>query len=1174
MNTRIIVGGSCGFLGLLLGAMPGLGQSITLDGSLGLVRPLGNGPFYTIRQADGTTIGSNLFHSFGRFNLATGEIANFQSAAAIQNILARVTGGTASSIDGLIFTSSSAVNLFLINPSGIVFGPNAALDIGGTTRGDFTATTLDAIVWPDGSRFDAVNPGGRQPLLRIIGEPNGFLASQRVIPDITVNQSQLQVQNGRALRLLGGAVEVVGGPLGQLDAWGGRVEIGAIAGPGTVGLLGNGGFQFPDDLVRGDVRFTDQAFVDVMLGNGGDLTVLGRDIEVLAGSALLAGIFNNLGTATSQAGLLQLDATGTVTIAGTSSRVANDVRRGATGRGGNLEIRAQEVVVRDRAQLSTSTAGLGNAGAIRIAARDRVLFQDGSAAFSIVEAGATGQGGSVEISTGSLGVFDRAVLIANTRGVGDAGNVAIEARDSVLFQNGFAFSDVSTGARGRGGNVSISSGNLVVRDSSQLSAATFGVGDAGTVEINARDSVLFQDSAAFSNVTAGAKGQGGNVAISTESLVIRDQSGLLAGTFGLGDAGNVTISTGSLVVRDQSSLLASTYGVGDAGNVNIKARDSILFQDGYAASIVATGARGQGGNVEILTGSLEMHDRAVLAASTSGVGDAGNVAIVARDRVLFQGSSAAFSDVTSEARGQGGNVEISTGSLELHDGSGLLSSTGGIGDAGNVNIDARDSILFEDSFAFSIVAAGARGQGGNVEISTGSLVVRDGAALVSSTSGEGDAGTVDINARDRILLDGTAPITGVSSAIFTNNGSISNQGIAIGGTGKGGDVNVITPQLQVSNGAVIDSRTVNDQPGGTITLSLGNLTLLNGGQILSTSDGSGPAGTVRINATDGIRISGRDPTYADRLAQFRTAVAPISATSGIYVRSTATGAAGNVIIGDRGNTPRLILDSGEIIADSNAVNGGNISLNLSQVLAMRNGSLISATAGRAQSGGDGGNITIDAPFVLAIPQDNNDIIANAFSGTGGNITIDADAILNFTLNDNDKSFEQLRSQATNDISASSQFGSNGTLNLAGLNVDPSRGSVQLPIGLGDSADRLDSPCLANSKTSQGSFIITGRGGLASSPGTWRGTTPSGDWLSLDPGTIQTAQAAVPTSATQPSPVLASPVLEANEWQRTPQGQIQFLATTATQPRYNQLHCAATHAPLAETFSSQSWPDRP
>jgi filamentous hemagglutinin family protein len=134
-----------------------LAQNITLDGTLGSAGTL-TGPDYVIPQAVGQTVGSNLFHSFGRFGLDTGEAAIFQSTANIRNILSRVTGGSPSFIDGLIFTESPRVNLFLINPSGIVFGSQCPPDVGGATRGSFVATTVDALVWPNGGQFSATNP--------------------------------------------------------------------------------------------------------------------------------------------------------------------------------------------------------------------------------------------------------------------------------------------------------------------------------------------------------------------------------------------------------------------------------------------------------------------------------------------------------------------------------------------------------------------------------------------------------------------------------------------------------------------------------------------------------------------------------------------------------------------------------------------------------------------------------------------------------------------------------------------------------------------------------------------------------------------------------------------------------------------------------------------------------
>ncbi len=386
-------------MGLLLGI--GLGraavaQSITLDGTLGPVRSLGTGPTYVIRQADGTAIRGNLFHSFGIFNLATGEQASFQSAPAIRNILARVTGGSASSIDGLIFTNSAAVNLFLINPAGIVFGPNARLDIGGTTRGDFTATTLDAIVWPDGSRFDAVNPTGSQPLLRIVGDPSGFVASQRSIPGITVNQSRLEVFNTQDLRLLGGAVNLT---RGTLVARGGRVEIGSVTGEGRVVLLEDGQFGVPEGVIRGNIRLN-SATVDVRSDNRGDIQVTGRNIGVLAGSTLFAGILGNSGTPTSKAGTLRLNASESVQVEGDSSRLLNNVGLNARGQGGDIVIEAPSVWVGNGGVLNSNTFGQGDAGDIRVTARDRTVFDRGLASSGVAFTNGQGNAGDIVIQRG------------------------------------------------------------------------------------------------------------------------------------------------------------------------------------------------------------------------------------------------------------------------------------------------------------------------------------------------------------------------------------------------------------------------------------------------------------------------------------------------------------------------------------------------------------------------------------------------------------------------------------------------------------------------------------------------------------------------------------------------------------------------------------------------------
>jgi filamentous hemagglutinin family protein len=107
------------------------GQHITVDGRFSPAQTL-VGPNYSISAGLGKQVGSNLFHSFGQFGLSTGESAAFSGPATVNNVIGRVTGGNLSSIDGRIQSNIAGANLYLINPSGIVFGPHATVNVSGS----------------------------------------------------------------------------------------------------------------------------------------------------------------------------------------------------------------------------------------------------------------------------------------------------------------------------------------------------------------------------------------------------------------------------------------------------------------------------------------------------------------------------------------------------------------------------------------------------------------------------------------------------------------------------------------------------------------------------------------------------------------------------------------------------------------------------------------------------------------------------------------------------------------------------------------------------------------------------------------------------------------------------------------------------------------------------------
>ncbi|MEH1948579.1 MAG: filamentous hemagglutinin N-terminal domain-containing protein [Nostoc sp.] len=292
----------------------------------------------------GTQAGSNLFHSFQEFSVPTGGTAIFNNAANIQNIISRVTGGSVSNIDGLIRANGTA-NLFLINPNGIIFGQNAQLNIGGS----FVGTTANAVQFGNIGFFSATAKNIPSPLLTI--NPSALLFNQinqnAVIQNNSVafagtdragfNALGLRVPDGKSLLLVGGNVSMDGG---RLNASGGRVELGGLAQAGTVALGVDSdslSLRFPDNVARTDISLTNQAAIYVEGAGGGNIAANAKNVEILGGSVLSAGIGQGLGTPETVTGDITLNATGEIKLDG-GSVVSNTVQTGSLGNGGNITL--------------------------------------------------------------------------------------------------------------------------------------------------------------------------------------------------------------------------------------------------------------------------------------------------------------------------------------------------------------------------------------------------------------------------------------------------------------------------------------------------------------------------------------------------------------------------------------------------------------------------------------------------------------------------------------------------------------------------------------------------------------------------------------------------------------------------------------------------------------------
>ncbi|MBE9107783.1 S-layer family protein, partial [Nostoc cf. edaphicum LEGE 07299] len=681
-----------------------------------------------------------------------------------------------------------------------------------------------------------------------------------------------------------------------------------------------------------------------------------------------------------------------------------------------------------------------------------------------------GNGGNIFIDSGSFSLRDGAKLVASTYGVGNAGNVTVGAKNAVFLVNGDILSTVEAGGVGKGGNIDISAATLSLTDSAQLITITRGAsatqpagqGNAGNVNVLVTDAVDIAGekngfpSGIRSNVETGAVGNGGNIFI---------------------DSGDFSLSNGA-------QLEASTYGQGNAGNVNVVVTGAVDiagekndFKSGIR-SIVGTGTVGNGGNIFIDSGDFSLSDGAQLEASTYGVGNAGNVTVGAKNAVDLAGNAYIFSTVEAGGVGKGGNIDINAATLSLTDGALLVTITRGAsatqpagrGDAGNVNVKVTGAVDIageKNGFLSGIrsnVETGTVGNGGNITIDSADFSLRDGAQLVASTYGQGNAGNVTVRAKDAITVSGTNQETGFSSALFTSTDSNSQ--------GKGGDITVNTNIFRISDGALMDAGTRNNQKGGDITVNANVFEALNGGQLTTTTSSNGRAGKITVNATDKVIISGIDPSYSDRITNFPDNVANIGANSGLFVSSTGSGITGDIEI----NSPKITLDNqGKLNAESASGNGGNIKVN-SDLLLLRRGAQISTNAGTEELGGDGGDININSKFIIAVPEENSDISANAFTGTGGNIQINSQGI--FGIESRPKLTEK------SDITASSELGVSGVTNIN----TPDNSSIQNSF-TGLSPNVIDTNALiANSCISRGtkrqenSFNITGSGALRYTPG--------------------------------------------------------------------------------------------
>lgn len=653
----------------------------------------------------------------------------------------------------------------------------------------------------------------------------------------------------------------------------------------------------------------------------------------------------------------------------------------------------------------------------------------------------------------------------------------------------------------------------------------------------------------------------GDVAINaTGTVSIAQQSNLFANAaFGTTERpGAITINARSLNLADKSNIQTIALGLGQAGDVTLNVQDALTLTNGSTAgSLLLLTQAGQAGNLNINTGSLLIENGSFLGSlPIFAIGNAGNINIQARDRIVLRGKDAdgTPSSILSPpafSQGKGGDINIQTGSLQLDPETQIVSGTVGEGDAGNITIDARNDVVFDGGQANSSVGQDATGKGGDIRIQAESIRLLNGGGLFALSSGNGSAGNIQVNTRKDITIRGRnlETASGIVTALILNPNNLA-------APGRGGDIAITADNIFLSEeGSIITGNL--GRPGNSGALSIkvrDRLNLSSNSNISTYTFGQGNAGQLSIDAGNSVSLDQNSgiltssfsfPAAFEFLGVLGFSREQLAASSGVNLAefnrvlglfSPTAGASNNLEI----RTGLLRLSGGSTIATgTGSGDGGDIRLQLDRGLILRSQGRIVTNAGVFEQAGNGGNITIESPFIVAVPREQSLISASAFSGRGGNITINTTGLYGIEprATTTIPSFRTLQTPISSEITASSQLGVQGNINIVRPEVEPTQSTIELPTAPipGNQISQICRP-QGNADRSIGSFVNSGRGSAPPSP-----IDPLTGSVSTPLATLEGAP--VNRSAADGTVKNSPAIVEAQSWIKTADGKVMLVART-------------------------------
>jgi len=659
---------------------------------------------FTIKPGDGKQKGNNLFHSFKKFDLKQNEVALF-TGENINNIISRVTGGTASIIDGTIKSDIDGANLFFINPFGIIFNEHAKINI----KGSFHAITANYINLENGEKFHVDNDN---PVL-FCSDPKQFGFINQSNSMIELNKVEWNIDNNKILSFIGNEINICNSKLSFPKS---RLNIASVkANNSDINItLAEYGFDVSEGTKLGNINISDSDInLDIGGKGSGDLYILGGNININCCiiKSRPADLYSGVIEIIADNFLMENSSITTSTGSKTTSSNTNIFSKNnvhllhsyissntfGEGNAGNILIDSKNIILENGTELFTATITTGNGGNISLKADNSIILNgcEDNVNSLVTFTYDNGNAGNILISANNISIRDGAAIVANTYNKGNAGDITIQAIGGSIEIAGYSSLDdnkkfgFSTNISskqecfisdsGKSGDITIYSDNLIIKDGAKITNSTECDGESGTIEIKT-NSINISGYAVdkneinqtlqthFSGIYSRSSYQnycdkpGGQITISSNTVNLRNHGVISTSTTGQRNAGDLQLTVDKLLLENQSSLTSEsskTLNGGAAGKITINASDTIQLKNKSSLSTQATNISKENsidnsGKISIKSNEyIYLSNSKITTSVKGGTGNGGDIEIVPKMMVLNKSNI-----VANAYEGNGGNIYI------------------------------------------------------------------------------------------------------------------------------------------------------------------------------------------------------------------------------------------------------------------------------------------------------------------------------------------------------------------------------------------------------------------------------------------------------------------------------------------------------------------------------------